>query len=70
MPLPSVWKGAPLLTVQTPRMRVFTAQIDHFIVFITSPHFIQDLPFGERTIILSTKETIKVPNVIWMIIPE
>ena len=63
-------RGAPVLTVPTPRMRVSTAQIDHFIAFITSPHIIQDLPFGERTIMLSTKETIKVPNVIRMIIPE
>ena len=43
-------RGAPVLTVPTPRMRVSTAQIDHFILFITSPHVIQDLPFGERTI--------------------
>ena len=63
-------RGAPVLTVPTPRMRVSTAQMDHFITFITSPHTIQDLPFGERTIMLSTKETIKVPNVIRMIIPE
>ena len=59
-----------MLTVPTPRMRVSTAQIDHFIAFITSPHIIQDLPFGERILMLSTKETIKVPNVIRMIIPE
>ena len=59
-----------MLTAPTPRMRVSTAQIDHFIAFITSPHVIQDLLFGERTIMLSTKATIKVPNVIRMIIPE
>ena len=63
-------RGAPVLTVLTPRMRVSTAQIDYFIAFITSPHIIQDLAFGERTIMLSTKETIKVPNVIRMIIQE
>ena len=63
-------RGAPVLTVPTPRIRVSTAQIDHFIAFITSPHIIQDLPFGERTIMLSTKETIKVPNVIRMINSE
>ena len=63
-------RKAPVLTVPTPRMRVSTAQIDHFIAFITSPHIIQDLPFGERTIMLSTKETIKVLKVIRMIIPE
>ena len=63
-------REALVLVVPTPRMRVSTAQIDHFIVFITSPHIIQDLPFGERILMLSTKETIKVPNVIRMIIPE
>lgn len=63
-------RGARVLTVPTPRMRVSTAQIDHFIAFITSTHIVQDLPFGERTIMLSTKEIIKVPNVIRMIIPE
>ena len=63
-------RGAPVLTVPTPRMRVSTAQMDHFRTFITSPHTIQDLPFGERTIMLLTKETIKVPNVIRMIISE
>ena len=51
-------------------MRVSTAQIDHFITFITSAHVIQDLPFGERTITLSSKETIKVPNVIRTMVPE
>ena len=51
-------------------MRVSTAQIDHFITFITSAHVIQDLPFGERTITLSSNETIKVPNVIRTMVPE
>lgn len=51
-------------------MRVSTAQIDHFISLITSAHVIQDLPFGERTITLSSRETIKVPNVIRTMVPE
>ena len=46
-------RGVPVLTVSTPRMRVSTAQIDHFIGFITSTHIIQDLPLRERTIMLS-----------------
>ena len=33
-------------------------------------HVLQDLPFGERTVTLSTKETIKVPNVIRKLLPE
>lgn len=63
-------RGAPVSSAQAPVMRVSTAQIDHFITFITSAHVIQDLPFGERTITLSSKETIKVPNVIRTMVPE
>jgi len=63
-------RGVPIQSTPTPRMRVPTTQIDHFIAFITSSHVIQDLPFGERTITLSTKETIKVPNVIRTLLPE
>ena len=61
---------APMPIVSTPRMRVSTAEIDHFRAFITSPHLIQDQPLRKRAIMLSTKETIKVPKVIPMIIPE
>ena len=46
------------------RMELSTDKVEHFISFITS------LPFGERIINLSTKEIIKVPNVIQMIVPE
>lgn len=52
------------------RMRLSTDKVEHFVSFITSPHIIQDLPFGEKIIKLSTKEVIKVPNVIRMIVPE
>lgn len=52
------------------RMKLSIDKVEHFISFITSPHIIQDLPFGEKIIKLSTKEIIKVPNVIRMIVPE
>lgn len=50
-------------------MRVAPEKLEHFLSFITSPHIIQELPFGEKTLKLSTAE-IKVPNVIRTIIPE
>ena len=56
--------------MSTPILRVSTAQIDHFVAFITSAHTTQDLPFGERTVTLTSRETIKVPNVIHTMIPE
>ena len=61
---------APSLQSPQTRMAVSQTQLDHFLDFITSPHVIQDLPFGEKSIKLSTKEIITVPNVIRMIIPE
>ncbi|KAK2546787.1 hypothetical protein P5673_033560 [Acropora cervicornis] len=38
--------------------------------FLHGSHIVQDLPLGERTMTLSTKETIKVPNVIRTLLPE
>ena len=52
------------------RMKVDYAQVDHFLNFITSPHVVQDLPFGEKMLKLSTGEEIKTPNVVWMLIPS
>ena len=51
-------------------MAVSQTQLDHFLDFITSTHVIQDLPFGQKSIKLSTKEVITVPNVIRMLVPE
>ena len=34
------------------RMVVSQTQLDHFLDFITSPHVIQDLPFGEKSIVI------------------
>ena len=52
------------------KMFVSQTQVDHFLDFITSPHVIQDLPFGQRSIKLSTNEVVIVPNVVRMMIPE
>ena len=45
-------------------------QVDNFLDFITSPHIILDLPFGQRSIKLSTNKVVTVPNVVRMVIPE
>lgn len=52
------------------RLRVDTKQLDHFLDFITSPHLVQDLPFGKKNLKLSTGEIIEVPNVIRTMIPQ
>ncbi|XP_078671137.1 uncharacterized protein LOC144911185 [Branchiostoma floridae x Branchiostoma belcheri] len=63
-------RGAPLPLSPDVRMRVDPVKLDHFISFITSAHVVQDLPFGEKALKLSTGESIKVPNTIRAMIPE
>ena len=53
-----------------PRMRVDRKQLDHFINFITSGHLIQDLPFGEKRLKLTSWKEIKVRNIIRTMIPQ
>jgi hypothetical protein len=63
-------RGVPLPMIKQTKMFVSQIQPDHFLDFITSPYVIQDMPFGQKSIELSTKEIVKVPNVIRMLIPE
>ena len=64
-------RGVPLPQQSSrTRMAVSQSQLDHFLDFITSQHVMQDLPFGEKSITLSTKQVIMVPNVVRMMIPE
>ncbi|KAL9966689.1 hypothetical protein ACROYT_G024801 [Oculina patagonica] len=64
-------RGAPVPPPSSrTRMVVPEEKLAHFLDFITSPHIIQDLPFGEKVVTLSTKEVIKIPNVVRNTIPE
>ena len=51
-------------------MCIAPQKLDHFLAFITSTHIIQDLPFGEKTLKLSSNAEIKVPNVVRSLMPE
>ena len=64
-------RGVPVPS-PSPRRRMVVSEdkLAHFLDFITSPHVIQDLPFGEKVVTLSTKEVIKIPNVVRNMIPE
>lgn len=63
-------RGAPVPLQSAPRIKIDLQQLDHFLGFITSPHLVQDLPFGEKNLELSSGEIIAVPNVIRTMIPE
>ena len=63
-------RGCPLPKPTQKRMRAPPEMVDHFISFITSQHIIQDLPFGQKTLTLSSGKVLIVPNVIRNMIPE
>ena len=63
-------RGAPVSFQPLTRIRVDLKQLGHFLFFITSPHLIQDLPFGQKHLTLSTGQVIEVPNVIRTMIPQ
>lgn len=60
----------PLHERHVPRLQIDKGQLDHFLACITSPHIVQDLPFGEKTLKLSSGRVISVPNVIRTMVPQ
>ena len=63
-------RGSKVPTAKCTRMCIAPEKLDHFLEFITSTHIIQDLPFGEKTLKLSSNAELKVPNVVRSLIPE
>ena len=63
-------RAVPVTRKNAPRIRIVRKQLDHFLSLITSPHLVQDLPFGEKKLTLSTGCCIAVPNVIRTLIPQ
>ncbi|KAL9963885.1 hypothetical protein ACROYT_G027439 [Oculina patagonica] len=57
-------RGAPVVSNSGPRCKIDLKKLDHFLSFITSPYVIQDLPFGEKFLKLSSGEVVQTPNVI------
>ena len=51
-------------------MKVLPEKLEHFLKFITSQYIIQDLPFGVKTLKLSSNTEIKVPDVVRTLISE
>lgn len=63
-------RGAPVPEMKSPHIRIERQQLDHFLSFITSPHLVQDMPFGEKHLQLSNGTMLTVPNVIRTMIPS
>ena len=62
--------GVPMPVVKLQRDKVDPDHLEHFIDFITSSSVIKDLPFGTRTMTLSTGEIVYVPNLIRSLAPK
>ncbi|XP_078365981.1 uncharacterized protein LOC144650200 [Oculina patagonica] len=63
-------RAVPVPKQPAPRLRITNKQLDHFLCFITSPHLVQDLPFGEKNLRLSSGQYIEVPNIIRTLVPQ
>ena len=50
-------------------IRYTEEQIGHFVQYILSPHITVDLPFGHKTMKLSSGDTVLIPNTIRNMIP-
>ncbi|CAF1206742.1 unnamed protein product [Adineta ricciae] len=62
----AVESGKGVITKSTPRINVCysSAQVEHFIDFVLSPHISSDVPFGEKTLRLSSGKEFNVPDTI------
>lgn len=63
-------RGVPIPPRRIYRVRIDETRLDHFLTFITSPHVVQDLPFGQRYLKLSNGHVLETPNVIRSMIPS
>ena len=46
------------------RYRLDNQRLDHFLDFISCPHYIQDVAYGTKQLQMSTGEVLQIPNVV------
>ena len=63
-------RGSPVAIGKATHVHISAEKLDHFLMFITSSQIIQDLPFGENIVMLSSGTKITVPNVVRTLVPE
>ena len=61
-------RGHPIEPPQLQRSRLDPAKVDHFLDFIASPSFLQDVAYGTKTLKLSDGEKLEIPNVVRTVI--
>ena len=55
-------RGSTVPLSNNTRMKVSPLKLDHFSTFITSAYVTQDLPFGEKSLKLSSNTETKIPG--------
>jgi hypothetical protein len=59
-----VGRGAPVDTKRQPLERYNEQQVGHFLEFVLSPSITTDIPFGKKSLKLTTGETLDVVNTV------
>ena len=62
--------GQPVVSVPIKRTRLNPVKTNHFVNFIASANFIQDVAYGTRELKLDSGEKITIANVIRMMVPS
>ena len=62
--------GQPVVSVPIKRTRLDPVKTNHFVNFIASANFIQDVAYGTKELKLDSGEKITIPNVIRTMIPS
>ena len=60
--------GEPIEPPTITRTRLDPTKVDHFVDFVSSPSFLQDVAYGTKTPKLSSGEEIDIPNVVRTVI--
>ena len=55
-------REVPLPTARSTKMRIDYSHLNYFLSFLTNPHVIQDLPFGQRYLYLSGGKILESPK--------
>lgn len=60
--------GQPIEPPTITRTRLDPVKVDHFLDFISSPTFLQDVAYGMKTLKLSSGENVEIPNLVRTVI--
>ena len=60
--------GQQIEPPQIKRSRLHPAKVDHFLDFVSSPSFLQDVAYGTKKLKLSDGDTLEIPNVVRTVI--